>query len=105
MYQSPFAWYENAVCKGYSFLFYPKDAERPQARDRREQKAKTLCAVCPVLNSCKEYARQNGEFGVWGGENEEERFLAGYKLPKHAGPHSARKLKRQRKTILEKKSL
>ena len=66
MYQSPFAWYENAVCKGYSSLFYPKDAERPQARDRREQKAKTLCAVCPVLNSCKDYARQNGEFGVWG---------------------------------------
>ena len=96
------SWADEASCKGYSYLFYPKDAERPQAKDRREQKAKTLCAVCPVLEQCKSYARANAEFGIWGGENEEERFLAGYEFPKYAGANNLRRLKRQRQVKLEK---
>ena len=27
---------------------------------------------------CREYARANNELGIWGGETEEERFMAGY---------------------------
>jgi WhiB family redox-sensing transcriptional regulator len=77
-------------------LFYPKDAERPQARDRREQKAKTLCAICPVLDLCKEHASANAEFGIWGGENEEERFLSGHAIPRYAGVNVARRIKRQK---------
>ena len=90
------SWIEEAACKGYSHLFYPKDAERPQAKDRREQKAKTLCAVCPVLDSCKEHAQFNGEFGIWGGQNEEERFLAGHAVPRYAGINVNRRVQRQR---------
>lgn len=90
------SWIEEAACKGYSHLFYPKDAERPQAKDRREQKAKTLCAVCPVLNSCREHAQFNGEFGIWGGQNEEERFLAGHAVPRYAGINVNRRVQRQR---------
>jgi hypothetical protein len=55
------SWSQQAACKGYLSLFYPKDAERPQARDRREQRAKTLCAICPVLDLCKDHARNNTE--------------------------------------------
>jgi WhiB family redox-sensing transcriptional regulator len=91
------SWSEQASCKGYSYLFYPKDAERPQARDRREQKAKTLCAICPVLDLCKEHASANAEFGIWGGENEEERFLSGHAIPRYAGVNVARRIKRQKK--------
>jgi len=90
------SWSEQASCKGYSYLFYPKDAERPQARDRREQKAKTLCAICPVLDLCKEHASTNAEFGIWGGENEEERFLSGHAIPRYAGVNVARRIKRQK---------
>jgi WhiB family redox-sensing transcriptional regulator len=90
------SWSEQASCKGYSYLFYPKDAERPQARDRREQKAKTLCAICPVLDLCKEHASANAEFGIWGGENEEERFLSGHAIPRYAGVNVARRIKRQK---------
>jgi len=95
------SWSQQAACKGYSYLFYPKDAERPQARDRREQRAKTLCAICPVLDLCKDHARENTEFGIWGGENEEERYLAGYSLPRYAGINVARRLQRKRKIALE----
>jgi WhiB family transcriptional regulator, redox-sensing transcriptional regulator len=97
------SWSQQAICKGYSYLFYPKDSERPQAKDRREQKAKTFCSICPVLNSCREYARNNSEFGVWGGESEEERYLAGYNLPRYAGVSVTRRLQRKRKAALETK--
>jgi hypothetical protein len=31
-----------------------------------------------VQTQCKQFARQNHEYGFWGGESEEERHLAGY---------------------------
>ena len=49
-----------------------------QARDRREAKARSLCDACTVQSICKEYARNNHEYGFWGGENEEQRHMAGY---------------------------
>lgn len=71
-------WTEFAVCKGRTALFFPPKAERPQARARREARARMLCTVCPVQIPCREFARVNHEYGYWGGESEEERHLAGY---------------------------
>lgn len=71
-------WMEDAACKGRTKLFFAPRAERPQARERREAKARRLCASCPVLEPCREFARQNHEYGYWAGENEEERHLAGF---------------------------
>ena len=39
------AWTELAACKGRTPLFFPPKAERPQARERREAKARRLCSV------------------------------------------------------------
>jgi WhiB family redox-sensing transcriptional regulator len=72
------AWTNQAMCKGKTSLFFPPRAERPQARVRREAQARLLCATCPVLDPCRQYARANREYGFWGGESEEERHLAGY---------------------------
>ena len=66
------------MCKGYTRLFFAPVAERPQARDRREAKARVLCNLCPVQDQCREHARRNREYGYWGGENEEDRYLLGY---------------------------
>lgn len=60
-----------------SVVFAPR-AERPQARERREARAFQLCSKCPVAKECRESARENHEYGYWGGENEEDRYLAGY---------------------------
>jgi WhiB family redox-sensing transcriptional regulator len=47
-------------------------------RTRREARAKQLCAQCPVIAPCKEFARENHEYGFWAGESEEDRHLAGF---------------------------
>ncbi len=69
---------DHAVCRGRTNLFFPPKAERPQARVRREAQARLLCRTCPVATTCQDSARQNREYGYWGGESEEERHLAGF---------------------------
>lgn len=74
-------WMEKAICKNKTHLFFPKLAERPQARQRREAEAKVFCAQCPVKIECRDYARNSGEYGIWGGESEMDREKLGYALP------------------------
>jgi WhiB family redox-sensing transcriptional regulator len=72
------AWVDDAACKGQTNLFFPPRAERPQARVRREAQARLLCNTCGVQVQCQQFARSNREYGMWGGESEEERHLAGF---------------------------
>lgn len=71
-------WIDFAICGGHGHLFFEPFGERPGPRSRREAKAKRLCAQCPVKQCCLEAGRRNHESGLWGGETEEERALAGY---------------------------
>ena len=73
-------WMKHAACKGLSHLFFPAPAERPQARDRREAMAAMVCGDCRVRVDCQQFARDNHEYGFWGGESEDERHAAGYRL-------------------------
>ncbi len=73
-------WSDSAECRGLSAIFFPPAAERPQARERREAQARQVCEVCGVLEDCRDFARRNREYGFWGGESEEERHAAGYRL-------------------------
>jgi|GEM_PF-641795 WhiB family redox-sensing transcriptional regulator len=74
------AWTRLANCKGKTKYFFAPVAERPQARARREAKARSLCDGCAVQETCRNYAREHREYGLWGGESEEERHLAGFTL-------------------------
>lgn len=73
-------WADHAVCKGRTQLFFPPRAERPQARARREAQARLLCTTCPVQVQCKQFARSSHEYGFWGGESEDQRHQAGFRL-------------------------
>ena len=73
-------WMRRAACKGLTHLFFPGPAERPQTRERREASARQVCAGCSVNDTCQVYARDNHEYGFWGGESEDERHAAGYRL-------------------------
>jgi WhiB family transcriptional regulator, redox-sensing transcriptional regulator len=73
-------WMASAACKGMTHLFFPTAAERPQARERREDTAKQVCGSCIVQSTCREFARSNHEYGFWGGESEDERHSAGFRL-------------------------
>ncbi len=73
-------WMNAAACKGLTHLFFPPPAERPQARERREAMATAVCRSCIVNSTCREFARTNHEYGYWGGESEDERHEAGFRL-------------------------
>lgn len=73
-------WFSSAECRGLSAIFFPPLAERPQARERREAQARSVCGRCAVLAECRDFARRHHEYGFWGGESEEERHAAGYRL-------------------------
>ena len=73
-------WMRDGACKGLTHLFFPSAAKRPQARERRETAAKDVCASCEVRTDCMVFAREQHEYGFWGGESEDERHAAGFRL-------------------------
>ena len=79
------SWKLRAACRGpESALFFPPTVpERKEDRDAREQRAKAICAMCPVREECLEYALEIREpHGIWGGLTEVERRLL---IPPAAG--------------------
>lgn len=68
-------WQDAAECRGEDLiLFYGVDGERGPEREIREQRAKKICAKCPVRAECLDYATSRPEkAGVWGGLGEDER--------------------------------
>jgi WhiB family redox-sensing transcriptional regulator len=70
------SWQTVALCRGnHSYLFFPPSTvERKDERERREQKAKAICSVCPVNPDCLEFAMAIREpYGIWGGLTESDR--------------------------------
>lgn len=78
VYGDPSEWMPVGACRGQSELFFAPFAERPEARARREAKARAICNTCEVMSPCRNYARDNRELGFWGGESEAERASAGF---------------------------
>jgi WhiB family redox-sensing transcriptional regulator len=78
-------WQATALCAGQTGLFFAPPGERPEARARREAKARQLCHICPVLEPCRTWARSHREYGFWGGESEEDRAAAGYRVDMPVG--------------------
>jgi WhiB family transcriptional regulator, redox-sensing transcriptional regulator len=68
-------WWTLAACQSADpDLFFPISASGP-ARTQVER-AKAVCAGCPVRSDCLRYALAAGPLqGVWGGLTEEERRL------------------------------
>jgi WhiB family transcriptional regulator, redox-sensing transcriptional regulator len=62
------SWRQRAACRGVDpDVFYP-------VTDEEAEEAKSICGICPVRESCLEYALANRERdGVWGGATERER--------------------------------
>jgi len=75
----PFAgewdWRVNAGCRGGDVeTFFHPDNERGRSRVKRERRAKAICAVCPVVESCLQWALKAEEpYGIWGGLSAEDR--------------------------------
>ena len=67
-------WKLHAACRGEDpSLFYPPDSTA--ASRRATEKAKRICARCPVRQPCLD-AGWGELFGTWGGMSQRERLLA-----------------------------
>jgi WhiB family redox-sensing transcriptional regulator len=82
---TPLDWTDDAACQGRTSLFFAPPGERPEARAVREREARDVCAGCPVLLVCRDWAREHREYGFWGGESEEDRAAAGYRVDMPVG--------------------
>lgn len=69
-------WQFQGACRTSSpEVFFHPEGERGTARRRRDERAKQVCAGCPVLQQCREHALAAREpYGVWGGMTEDERL-------------------------------
>jgi WhiB family transcriptional regulator, redox-sensing transcriptional regulator len=94
-----FKWQAEAACKGHGSLFFAPKSERPQPRARREAKARRICLTCPVLIECRSWARDNCEYGFWGGESEEQRHLLGFRVSAPIGIRTRMKREAEREPI------
>lgn len=75
-FNDPEAWRSQAACAGeVGVAFYPPlRPEKRSAKGAREERAKALCASCPVRQPCLDEAVAHGErFGIWGGLTDRER--------------------------------
>jgi WhiB family redox-sensing transcriptional regulator len=66
-------WRHRAACRDNDpELFFPVSDMGPGAR--QAERAKAVCARCPVRAQCLEYALDNGlDHGIYGGTTESER--------------------------------
>src|SRR5258705_9872882 len=85
IFTGPLTWTVEAACEGQTRLFFAPAGERPEARVVRESSARTVCHACPALVQCRDWAREHREYGFWGGESEEERAAAGFRVDMPVG--------------------
>jgi WhiB family redox-sensing transcriptional regulator len=69
------AWRESAACRSLDTdLFFPIGKTGPAAAEI--QRAKAVCADCPVRQPCLVFALDTHQgYGIWGGYDEDERRL------------------------------
>ncbi|MFE5300698.1 WhiB family transcriptional regulator [Streptomyces sp. NPDC056632] len=60
-------------CTSAPGLFHSPDARDDAPGDDRIRQAVALCRTCPVMLPCRQWARAEREFGVWGAETDAER--------------------------------
>jgi WhiB family redox-sensing transcriptional regulator len=85
IFTGPLAWTIDAACGNQTDLFFAPAGERPETRVVRESRARAICRVCAVVEPCRSWARDQREYGFWGGESEEERAAAGFRVDMPVG--------------------
>lgn len=84
------SWASKAICKGKTSLFFvPGTRESTSDKRKRELIAMTYCQQCPVISECRDHGRRHNELGIWGGENEEMRWKAGFLRVRNYRPRRA----------------
>ncbi|MGH8902406.1 MAG: WhiB family transcriptional regulator [Egibacteraceae bacterium] len=76
-------WREKAACRELdTALFFPIGTTGPALE--QIARAKAVCASCPVIRECLEWALDNNEQdGIWGGTDEDKRRRLRRALQRH----------------------
>lgn len=61
------SWQEQARCRGVDTARFFSDAEGRDALYRMRPTAQEMCAACPVIEQCAEWADDRREAGLWAG--------------------------------------
>ena len=79
-------WLRDAACTVHDpELFFPIGSSGPAAN--QTDRARQVCATCPVQISCLDWALQVGaDYGVWGGLSEEDRQVLRRRRRRHGSP-------------------
>src|ERR1700745_2895995 len=85
VFTGPLTWADEAACRGESRLFFAPAGQRPEARGTRGARARGVCRGGPALGGCRDWAREHREYGFWGGESEEDRAAAGFRVDMPVG--------------------
>ncbi len=67
------SWMEAARCRGETDTFLAASEDLVATRQAATRRALSICDQCDVSVQCRDYARQNEEVGIWGGETESSR--------------------------------
>jgi WhiB family redox-sensing transcriptional regulator len=88
---SDWQWQLRAACRGMnSSTFFSPPGERGRARRDREERARSICGRCEVLDICGATALKHGEtYGVWGGLSDDDRRRLGSGTAGKAETHDA----------------
>lgn len=62
---NPMLWVQNSKCSQMDTGQFFDNFESAPVSDRR--KIVGICEACPVRDECFQHARDNKEYGVWGG--------------------------------------
>jgi WhiB family redox-sensing transcriptional regulator len=75
-------WQDAAACQGMdASTFYAHDGQRAASLRQHDDAAKQICASCPVVRQCLQYALDTREaWGVWGGKTADERQAMGWQI-------------------------
>lgn len=87
-------WFGEAKCKGKSETFFGQIGEATRIRREREATAIAICQSCDAIYKCRQFARENSELGVWGGETEDQRFAAGFLKDPNVSRRNKAKIRR-----------
>ncbi|MGH8901216.1 MAG: WhiB family transcriptional regulator [Egibacteraceae bacterium] len=67
------SWRDKAACRDMDVEFFFPQGTAGAALEQANQ-AKAVCAGCPVVDACLEWALEtNQDAGVWGAKTEDER--------------------------------
>ena len=71
-----YEWRLLGACNGVDpEVFFLPYGVRTSTKEKLIQEAKKICATCPVITECRNFALETEEiYGVWGGLSEDERI-------------------------------